>query len=128
MKSISHAAFAIICATSYPVIAQNSQEPFEIYTNGPVNPSIIRKIAGPELDNLTAKINPKKYDLVIESNYISAPNEKPFHLVKVGAIPHSTLERPNFYVQHRVDSPMSDSDAQSAILAGIKGLAEEIYP
>ena len=127
MKSISHAAaFAIICATSYPVIAQNSQETFEIYTNGPVSSSSIRQISGPELDQLATKISPKKYDLVIESNYISAPNEKPFHLVKVGAIPHSTLERPNFYVQHRVDSPMNESDAQSAIRAGIKGLAEEI--
>ena len=127
MKSISHAAaFAIIFATSYPVIAQSSQEPFEIYTNGPVSSSTIRQIAGPELDQLTAKINPKKYYLVIESNYISAPNEKPFHLVKVGAIPHNTLDRPDFYVQHRVDSPMNDSDAQSAIRAGIKGLAEEI--
>jgi hypothetical protein len=125
MKSHA-AAFAIICATSFPVMAQNIQEPFDIYTNGPVSPSTIRQIAGSELDKLAAKINPKKYYLVIESSYISAPNENSFHLVKVGAIPHGTLERPNFYVQHRVDSPMNDSDAKSAILAGIKGLAEEI--
>lgn len=118
-------AAAIICATASPALSQTGPEVFQIYTNGPVNAYTIRDIAGTELDLLAARFNPQKYDLLIESNYISVPDEKSFFLVKVGAMPRGTLERPAFYVQHRVNSPMHSSDARKAIRAGIQGLAEE---
>lgn len=120
------AAAAIICAAASPVLAQSGPEVFQIYTNGPVSAYSIREMAGQELDQLAARINPEKYDLLVESTYLSLPDAKSVYLIKVGAMPRGTLEKPVFHVQQSINSPMHVHDAKKAIRTVIQGLSEEI--
>lgn len=122
------AAAAIICASAAPAISQTAPAHFQIYTNSSVSGYKIREIAGAELAQLATRIDPVKYDLLVESEWVNVPDAQPFFLIKVGAMPRGSLQKPTFYVQQSVNSPMTTGEARKAIRAGIKGLAEEKSP